>query len=682
MQKIWHKEAAKRSGLFYFMSASFAVCLLTGTALGVGSLVSAKNGEANNSVSSKSAKFALIDGAVFNDIAPAAGNTDKQQNKDKLGVSDVEGHSQLKQASAKTTDSQSAAGKPAASALKKISQKKSDELTQHIFKLQRDGHWSAADKLIAHLNDDEMRGHILFQRYMHPAYKSNFEELKAWLDKYPELPGADKIYVLAQKRKPTKYVGPLSKPINARPIIGQLSALDSSSATYSSNKKRNAEQTAAINKLRQAVKRDLSQNQPTAAYKVIKTSTATKFLDSVEQDQIYADIAARYMFDGKVKRAYEIANVASKRSGSNAPMAAWIAGLSGWRLGHYEQAAKHFEAVATSPFTSSWMSAAGAYWASRSHMRAGNTKEVAPWLRQAAAQPRTFYGLIATRALGWEFDFNWSTPKLTNAQKARLAEIPAARRAAKLVEAKQFHLAEEELKTINTRNDVELRQALIAYAHQAKLPSYGMRLAETTETPNGQLYDAALYPVVPWKPDGGYEVDRALIHAIMRQESRFDTKAKSHVGATGLMQLMPNTAKHVAKQTNKPMKEGTKQLHDPELNITLGQSYIAELLQQDAVKADLFSLAIAYNAGPGNLRKWKNKHEDIQDDPLLFIESIPAGETRMFVEKVLANYWIYRLRMNQKVKTLDDVAAGKSVIYAHMDKDTVNNSPVQVASNN
>jgi soluble lytic murein transglycosylase-like protein len=314
-------------------------------------------------------------------------------------------------------------------------------------------------------------------------------------------------------------------------------------------------------------------------------------------------------------------------------------------------------------------------------MRAGNTREVSPWLRQAAAQPRTFYGLIATRALGWDFDFNWDMPRLTATHKELLESLPAARRAMALVSAGQYHLAEDELHRINPGSNAVLREALLAYAHDAGLPSFAMRLAESTPAPDGDLYDAALYPLVPWQPAGGFEVDRALILAIIRQESRFDTAARSGRGATGLMQLMPTTASFVAQDSKYKEKNGRHSLHDPETNMAIGQRYIADLLGQDAVKADLFSLAIAYNAGPGNLRKWKNQLSEMQDDPLLFVESIPVGETRAFVERVLANYWIYSLRMNQKTPSLDAVAAGDYARYVSMDKDLTPRKPFRLASN-
>ncbi|MBW7910252.1 MAG: lytic transglycosylase domain-containing protein, partial [Alphaproteobacteria bacterium] len=135
-------------------------------------------------------------------------------------------------------------------------------------------------------------------------------------------------------------------------------------------------------------------------------------------------------------------------------------------------------------------------------------------------------------------------------------------------------------------------------------------------------------------------------------------------GAQGLMQLMPATARHVARKYGEKLEDG--RLRDPQMNIDLGQKYLAELLGNDVVDNNLFKLAVAYNAGPGKLSRWQQSVR-YEDDPLLFIESIPVAETRIFVERVLANYWIYRIKFRQRTTSLDDVAEGNWPIYNDQD---------------
>jgi soluble lytic murein transglycosylase-like protein len=156
-----------------------------------------------------------------------------------------------------------------------------------------------------------------------------------------------------------------------------------------------------------------------------------------------------------------------------------------------------------------------------------------------------------------------------------------------------------------------------------------------------------------------------LIYALIRQESAFNPNAMSSDGARGLMQLMPRTASYVG-QGNRYHGSRRDELFEPSLNLSLGQRYLDYLLEHQSVDGDLFRLTTAYNGGPGNLNKWE-QHIKAGDDPLLFIESLPSRETRLFIERVLANLWIYRQRLNQPSPSLDLIAAGERPIYKSLD---------------
>ena len=157
-----------------------------------------------------------------------------------------------------------------------------------------------------------------------------------------------------------------------------------------------------------------------------------------------------------------------------------------------------------------------------------------------------------------------------------------------------------------------------------------------------------------------------MLHAFIRQESKFNVGVESHTGAVGLMQIMPATATYVAGGRDYSGPGGRMALSDPRTNLMIGQKYIGQLLNHRAVDNNLFALTIAYNAGPGNLSRWQRERQDITD-PLLFIETIPYAETRAFVERVMSNYWIYSLQMGQPTPSLDAVAEGRWPIYTAMD---------------
>jgi soluble lytic murein transglycosylase-like protein len=210
-------------------------------------------------------------------------------------------------------------------------------------------------------------------------------------------------------------------------------------------------------------------------------------------------------------------------------------------------------------------------------------------------------------------------------------------------------------------NRVELAPAVLMVAHQAGLPSVSIRLAVQFQKTSNPLRDAALYPVPNWKPTGGFTLDPALLFALMRQESGFNPRAQSAAGAAGLMQLMPATATAVAADLQLIDKDKLV-LFDPVLNLTLAQRYVSTLLKDPNVKGDIMMLAIAYNAGPGNLAKYR-ANASYEQDPLLFMESIPGLETRQFIERVLTNYWLYQDCLGQKIPTLDALASGGWPIY-------------------
>jgi soluble lytic murein transglycosylase len=150
-----------------------------------------------------------------------------------------------------------------------------------------------------------------------------------------------------------------------------------------------------------------------------------------------------------------------------------------------------------------------------------------------------------------------------------------------------------------------------------------------------------------WKQIGK-PVEKALVYGLSRQESEFDPKAGSKVGAQGLMQLMPGTAKLVARQYRLSYAP-SKLTGDPAYNVKLGAAHLADLVE-DYGGSYVLTL-VAYNAGPRRSREWVAEYGDPrsgQVDPIDWVESIPFQETRQYVQKVLQNTHIYRSRLAPK----------------------------------
>lgn len=531
----------------------------------------------------------------------------------------------------------------------------------HIFAFQDVGDFTRANAEIEKLGDLRLIGHVLQQRYMSSDYAATYAELADWMKNFADLPGAQKIYDLAMKKRPKG----MAQPVAAKTSRGVYGMHDFDVGQLAQPYMGDQRHSPRQRDLMKSISHVVSSSPTTALKRLDKDETRNAF-DDTGYDSLRGNIAASYFYNNKIEKAYELASASALRSGADVPQAGWIAGLAAWRMKDYGAAAKHFESAAKSGRSSAWMTAAAAHWAARSHLRDRQPQKVGYWLRKAAEYPRTFYGIISMKALGMEqARFNWEVPELSDKHIKALAALPAGRRALALVDAERPDLAEQELRQMNPSGNEVLQEAMIAMANDNGMPALAMRMGSSFKGKSGKLYDAALYPDAPWSPEKGFYVDKALVYAFIRQESKFEPDASNRSsGATGLMQLMPGTAKHVARAHGDSIAHD--RLQDPMLNIDLGQKYLHELLNNSVVGNNLFKLCVAYNAGPGKLARWEQE-ANYPDDPLLFIESIPAAETRIFVERVLTNYWIYRLKYKQDLNSLDRVAEGTWPVYVAQD---------------
>lgn len=528
------------------------------------------------------------------------------------------------------------------------------ERYRRIFALQEGGAWSDADALIAVLDDPVLMGHVLFQRYMHPTkYRSSYDELAGWLALYADHPGAARIHRLALRRQPDG-AGALREPVaGALRGIGEigdyvepaLPRLDLDSA------ERNAAKA-----VRREVLRSVRKGKTDQAAARLAAADVDGLLSAAEQDALAATIARGYFVAGRSADARAIAEPAAARSGVHVGEARWIAGLAAWRLGEVSAALPYFAKLAESTSDPILVSG-GAYWAARAFTRQGNAAAASRMLRLAAAHPRTIYGQLAQRSLFEAPDFSWEPARLNQAMLASLDSAPGTRRVIALAEVGKTMLAEQEGRKLYARLGREAAPAILALADALALPGIQIRLGSQLARADGRRHLRALYPVPNWQPADGYRIDQALILALVRQESTFDTRARSSAGARGLMQLMPRTAAYIADDSR--YADGAADaLFAPGLNLSLGQKYVRYLLEHNRVDGNLLHLLAAYNAGPGRLGKWLERM-DGEDDPLMFIESLPSRETRRFTRHVLANLWIYRHRLGERAHSLNALVAGR-----------------------
>ena len=280
------------------------------------------------------------------------------------------------------------------------------------------------------------------------------------------------------------------------------------------------------------------------------------------------------------------------------------------------------------------------YWAGRAFEQNNNSLNAKKWFDVAAKHSTTFYGQLASKKLGKtgnQLPKKQSQDSKTN-DSFYISELVNI--AIFLEEIGKINLASKFFKTAS-RNASNYGQVAPIISGTLKINKpYLAVYAARRAARKGIYFINASYPK-PALYDTS-QVEKALIYSIVRQESNFDPEAKSHKGALGLMQLMPATANSVAKSINIDFNK-ERLTSDHRYNIKLGASYLRSLIKK---YEGSYPLAIAaYNAGPHNVNKWiKRVGNPIQKDVDLidWIERIPYGETRNYVQRVLENLTIYR----------------------------------------
>ena len=355
------------------------------------------------------------------------------------------------------------------------------------------------------------------------------------------------------------------------------------------------------------------------------------------------------------KKKYELAyKISSKHALTDGPEYAAAEWMSGWIalsfLNDPLLAKDHFENFYNNvgyPISTS----RGAYWLAKTYQKLGKQEIAKQWFEKAANFLTTYYGQLAFMELNPNKTFELSKDmEISKDYRDYFFKKELVKTIYLLDELNEDKYTKHILRHLandNIENGSEILAAELAtnidrfdFAIQiAKIASYEKRFHNTYN-----------YPIIstPKYINGRKIPETAFILSIIRQESEFDLSANSHAGAKGLMQLMPYTAKVVAKQAKLPYSK-SRLTKDAEYNINLGSHYIAGLiLEYDG--AYPFAIA-AYNAGPKRVRYWKKLNKNPQKNQINYvdwIELIKFKETRNYVQRVLENYNVYRYILEQK----------------------------------
>ncbi len=526
-----------------------------------------------------------------------------------------------------------------------------------IFAAERAAQFEKADRLLAQVSDPSLKGYALAQQYLSSYGKRvPVSTLVNWLENYRELGIADRIYRLAVKRSTRKkrhhhrivyYAVVTNIPVPAampRLRGGGYEDVNLPDPPISSDAAR-----AAQGPIIAAIKSD-APDQAMAALQPLVDSGSVPSYDIARLKQ---RVAASYFAEGMDLQAYNLASNATDAERHAAPLLDWNAGLAAFRLGMFAESAKHFETLAQVGSVPNWVRGGAAFWAARAYTRQGDPSRVITLLGVAAHEEPTFYGLLAEKLLGQDTQSGFSEPVLDQASFSQLMLIPSAHRAMALSQVGESQYVDRELERAFAESDPKLDPAFAALARQLDVPNLELRASEISASRGIVL--TGLFPVPRYEPEGGYTIDPSLVLAFARAESRFHADAVSPAGARGLMQLMPGTATHIAGPG------AVSRLTDARYNMTLGQRYVAELLNM--YNDNLVELCAAYNAGPLKVSSWMAAREGKEDDALLFIESMRAPETRLYVKRLLTYHWMYRRRLGLDATTLAETASGNWPTY-------------------
>jgi len=543
---------------------------------------------------------------------------------------------------------------PAASNLPQPLASHDAQRLRRAFHAQAVGDIPAANREVERLSDRRLIGHLLADRLLRPGSAATVPVLQAWLQDFADLPDAPQIHERLVRRLP-RGATPPPAPIQ-RDMAGLAARIlnDEDGIQAPSPLRRRAA-------LDRVVRARVAEGQSRRAQQAV---TAARGVSPAYAAQLHAEIAQGAFRQGRDAEALRVAQVALSHNGHNA-VAAQQAGLAAWALGQYDSAFHFFERAARSNHARPALRASAAYWAARAAVRSRRPDQYAPWMLLAAQEPRTFHGMIARRTLGLPPGLMWEHDIADGAQAASLAETAGGWRALALLQIGQLERAEAELRLLHSRarNNPRVVHGILAAAEQARLPALAAMVSENLPRPAAR--DSRRYPLPELLPPGGFRLDPALVYALALQESRFNPNAVSPAGARGLLQIMPATASYVA---NDPSLRGAgaRRLHDPAFSLEIGQRYLHYLARHGVVRGDLIRMLAAYNAGPGNLSRWMNNIGH-RDDPMLFIESIPVGETRAFVQRVLTYSWIYANRLDLSSPSLDALTRGEFPRFADTD---------------
>jgi soluble lytic murein transglycosylase len=498
------------------------------------------------------------------------------------------------------------------------------------FAAARSGNREELDARLSQISDPVLQAHVERARLTSSTNAPDLAAMAAWLERNSDMAGASEVYSRAndtrdQEESAERIMGVVPTPVHLvrpQPV---------------------------------PVRRSMGSMREPTFNPVPIGEGATR------GDRARIDTLAARFYAGEDDVAFALAS--QEIEGPQSGQAGWIGGLAAFRLNDFAMAQRYFHVAANWSAGDDWTRSAGAFWAARSAQKLGDANGERAYLEQAASNPLTFYGQLALAKLG-----RWDTlrvPSVADEQvraNQLLASHAGVRRAAALLEVGQTSDGEAEFLAAWSRGRADDDLGYLTLARSLGLDDVVARISQTSTS----AAMAALYPApANIRPSGGeFVLDRAVVLAVIRQESKFSNTAVSYSGARGLMQLMPRTAAWMTGRRD--LASNPRLLQDSTLNVTLGEAYLEKMMAEGPISNCLIRTFMAYNAGPGNVGRWAVSIKG-GEDPLMFMEGAPSGQARVYAEKVMANLWIYHRRFGQRAPSLEKLAQGFTPTYEPQD---------------
>jgi len=262
------------------------------------------------------------------------------------------------------------------------------------------------------------------------------------------------------------------------------------------------------------------------------------------------------------------------------------------------------------------------------------------------SQERSFYGFLSSELLNKPLQLNHQLSTPSNEQITRVLSTPGIVRAWELYQIKEDTYARSEWNLAITRMPAEDRGIAAQLADQWGWHHHAIMAAARSDIrDNLKLRFPTAYQNTVASNASKNGIAKDWVFSLIRQESAFSYQAKSPVGALGMMQIMPATAKEISKNMGIRYK-GKYSLLQPEKNIQLGTRYMGQLLKR--FQGNTILATAAYNAGPNRAKRWQPKYTPMAGD--IWIETIPYKETRNYVKNVMTYQAIYRSHLGQDIR--------------------------------